>query len=222
VQNIVICLAVNTANTLLSVALVRDGAALWHFESTETRDQGNLILQQAKQGLAGAKLGFSDLGLLAVATGPGSFTGIRIGLAAMRGLALAAKLPVLGISSFALRAAPRPGHANIVALESWREELYFEAAGADGKTLVPPVNVTPADFVKLLPQGGGPYVISGDAAEKLHKVLPEAVLDAAPRTAAHLAALAVAAFDAKRPPARPVPFYLREPDVTFSGRAGNA
>ena len=102
-----ICLAVNTANTLLSVALSRDGAVLWHFESTETRDQGNLLLQQAKQGLAGAGLGFSDLRLLAVTTGPGSFTGIRIGLAAMRGLSLAAKVPVLGVELRALCGNPR-------------------------------------------------------------------------------------------------------------------
>src|SRR3989338_6128567 len=100
------CLAVNTATTVLSVALLDGGKVLHVFQTPETRDQGNLVLGHVREALDARGLSFPDLDLLAVVTGPGSFTGIRIGLSAMRGLALAASLPLIGATSFDIFAAP--------------------------------------------------------------------------------------------------------------------
>ena len=202
-------LAVNTANTLLSLALVDSGKVLHLYESLETRDQGNLLLKHVQQALETAKIGYGDLDLLAVVTGPGSFTGIRIGLATMRAMAMAAGVPIIGISSFDLFAAPKTGHANIICVESWREELYFQL---DSET---PVNVSPEDFVKTLPAGKS-FVISGDAAEKLKPLLPDAVMQEGKINAAAVARIAAEKFTAAGKADRPVPFYLREADVTVA------
>lgn len=197
------CLAVNTATSLLSIALVEGDKALDYFETAETRDQGNTLLKRIRLALDNRGLSFKDIDLLAVVTGPGSFTGIRIGLAAVRGIALAAKIPVTGISSFDLFEERRSGYTNIVAVESFREELYFRMEGEK------PVNLGPENFVNKISSGS--YCISGDAQDKLRPFLPEALYVEKIPNAIDLAKLALE----KGPDAeKPIPFYLREADVT--------
>lgn len=190
-------LAVNTATTILSVAITDGDRVLHLYETSETRDQGNLLLKHIQEGLDKNGLTYNDLDLLAAVTGPGSFTGIRIGLAAVRGLALAAGKPAVGVSSFDMF-----GDADLVAVESWREELYFRLKGRAA------VNLSPEDFVKTL--DAPVRSVAGDAAEKVLPLLPGAV---AQKEVANAAAVArIAAGMRERP--EPVPFYLREADVT--------
>lgn len=209
------CLAVNTANTLLTLALVMDGQLVHAYETTETRDQGNLLLQHAQKALASAELTYQQLDLLAVVTGPGSFTGIRIGLATMRALAMAAEVPVMGVSAFELFSAQRDGHANVICVESWREELYFQVNDGAGNIVIPPCNLTPEDFLPKLAAINGPYLLSGDAAEKLLLLLPGCVMHESKITAVDAARIAVSKFRKAGQGERPVPFYLREADVTL-------
>ena len=201
------CLAVNTANSILSVALVDGEKLVYAYETAETRDQGNLLLSHVQFWLKEEGWSFDDLNLLAVVTGPGSFTGIRIGLAAMRGIALASAKPIVGISSFELFAEARGGFKNIICLESWREELYIQLDGAE------PVNVPPEDFAKTLPAGN--YFISGDAAEKLAPFIPKAAVSDKKTTSADAARLGIAKFKTQGAQ-KPLPFYLRDADVTIS------
>ncbi|MDP2206838.1 MAG: tRNA (adenosine(37)-N6)-threonylcarbamoyltransferase complex dimerization subunit type 1 TsaB [Alphaproteobacteria bacterium] len=206
------CLAVNTANTVLSVALCDGAEVLYYFETPETRDQGNVLLGHARQALETAGIGYDGLDLMAVVTGPGSFTGIRIGLAGMRGLAMAADKPLVGLSSFDLFAETGDGEINIVAVEAWREELYFQIAGQ------PPVNQSPAVFAEGVKKHTKPLVISGDAAHKLAPFLPAARVVTPPADARQLAqkAMQLYAQDAQAAAKRPAPFYLRPADVTLS------
>ncbi|MDF3023372.1 MAG: yeaZ [Alphaproteobacteria bacterium] len=210
------CLAVNTANTLLTLALVVDGKVVHAYETTETRDQGNLLLQHAQKALDEAALTYQQLDLLAVVTGPGSFTGIRIGLATMRALAMAAEVPVMGVSAFELFAVQREGHINIICVESWREELYFQENDAEGNIIIPPVNLSPEDFVQKLGLVKGPYLLSGDAGEKLQPLLPDCAMHDTKITAVDAARIAIAKFKKTGQGEYPVPFYLREADVTVT------
>lgn len=170
-----------------------------------------MLFSAVGEGLAQNGLSYADIGLLAVVTGPGSFTGIRIGLAAMRGLGLAAGIPVAGVDSFDLFAETPPvGGVNVVAVQSWREELYFRATGADGAVIVPPVNESAADFAAR-PEiaGWGDILLSGDAAEDLAACLPAA------RIAESAGDAVRAAQRALRMPETPaLPFYLREADIS--------
>lgn len=207
-------LAVNTANALLSLSLMDGDKELHAYETAETRDQGNLLLTHIMEAMEQAGLDYEKLDLLAVVTGPGSFTGIRIGLAAMRAMALAAGVPVIGVSSFELFAVPQK--TNIICLESWRDELYFQVNGQGGETLIPPVSLTPEDFVPKLSAVPKPYVLSGDAAEKLARLIKDAALYGVKVTAADAARIAVQKFAAQGGKAeRPVPFYLRDADITM-------
>lgn len=205
------CLAVNTANTILSVALCDGGKTLYFFETPETRDQGGLLLGHVQMALGAAGIGYDGIDLMAVGTGPGSFTGIRIGIAAMRALAMAANKPIVGLNSFDLFSVSGEGALNIIAIEAWREELYFQS-GNDA-----PVNEAPDVFARRFDGYQGDIVISGDAAEKLAPHLPKARLAGAPADARHLAQKAAARFTAEGAAAhRPAPFYLRPADVTIS------
>jgi tRNA threonylcarbamoyladenosine biosynthesis protein TsaB len=206
------CLAVNTANTLLSISIVEGDLEAYAYSSAETRDQGNLLLAHVQKGLAEAGLSFDDLDLLAVVTGPGSFTGIRIGLAAMRGISLASDKPLVGISSFELFGVAGAGLKNITAIESFREELYLQAEGHA------PVNQKPEDFAFTLGGEGNGYLISGDARKKLQHFLPAAFLADAEPTAKDAAFLAMEKFRKNGASERPGPFYLREADVSFSAK----
>ena len=206
-----ICLAVNAATSVLSVALVRDEEVLHLYESHETRDQGNLLIRHAQDALDKSGLEYQDLDLLAAVTGPGSFTGIRLGIAAVRGLGMAANVPVTGVNSFDLYAARKEGALNLVAIESWREELYFRLIDDKGQDVIAPVNITPEEMAEKVKGEEELVVVSGDAAEKILPLLPNAHIATQDIPNAGTAArLAIAQAEHMRP----VPFYLRGADIS--------
>jgi tRNA threonylcarbamoyladenosine biosynthesis protein TsaB len=122
-------LAFDTATDTATSALVLDGNVLGERRSTAVR-----VLADVDELLTEARLTPRDVSALAVGTGPGSFTGVRIGLASARGLALALDIPVAGVSTLAALAAGAPGAVPVV--DAKRREVF---AVVDGKarTLAP-------------------------------------------------------------------------------------
>lgn len=213
------CLAVNTATKVLSLALVEGEEVLHFYETAETRDQGNLLLGHIQLGLKKNNIGFTDLDVLAVVTGPGSFTGIRIGLATMRGIALAADKPLIGLSSFDMFAIRGVDAINIIAVESWRDELYFAVMDEEGHPLIACSNETPEVFAHRLRHelpGNHNIRLSGDAAGTLVTLFPEAILADKEANAVNVAHLALHRFREGGIFPTPTPYYLREADVTIS------
>ncbi|WP_288879644.1 tRNA (adenosine(37)-N6)-threonylcarbamoyltransferase complex dimerization subunit type 1 TsaB [uncultured Kosakonia sp.] len=96
-------LAIDTATEACSVALWNDGATFAHFELCP-REHTQRILPLVRAALADAEVKLTDLDALAFGRGPGSFTGVRIGIGIAQGLALGAELPMIGVSTLATMA----------------------------------------------------------------------------------------------------------------------
>ncbi len=121
-------LAFDTATRVATSALVRDGDVLGERVGTAVR-----LLEDVDALLAEAGVSPSDLDGLAVGTGPGSFTGIRIGLATARGLALATGVPVAGVSTLDALAAGAPGALPVV--DARRREVFVRLRAAKPEEL---------------------------------------------------------------------------------------
>jgi tRNA threonylcarbamoyladenosine biosynthesis protein TsaB len=195
-------LAFDTATERATSALVRDGNVLGERTSTASR-----VLADAHELLREVDVEEADLTHLAVGTGPGSFTGIRIGLAVARGLSFALGIPVAGVSTLDALAAGAPG--GLPVIDAKRREVF---ALLDG-----PQCLSPADL-ELAPE----TICVGDGAVRYREILEgkgaEVPPDESPLHvpwARHHAALARNFGDAEAVE----PIYLRLPDAVARSTA---
>ncbi len=120
-----IILGIDTASFSTHAALVRDEQTL-ALASAEHSKSAEALSELIDQVLGLARLGFDALDGVAVTSGPGSFTGLRTGLATAQGIGFACKIPVLGVSSFAARVVSQePGEEQRVAVQPCAPGEYF-------------------------------------------------------------------------------------------------
>jgi tRNA threonylcarbamoyladenosine biosynthesis protein TsaB len=212
-------LALDAAGAACSAAVWRGDGLAAHRRQAMARGHAEALMPLVLEVLRAATLDFADLGLVAVGVGPGSFTGIRIALAAARGIGLAAGLPVVGADSFSAVAAAvfaheRAGRSLLVAIDSKRQEIFGQYYDPALAPLGAPVVASPEALLARRP--AGPLLVAGDAADLLPEA-PQFARASGPGLpdAAAIAALA-AAGQAHLPPR---PLYLRAPDVTPVRRA---
>ena len=185
-------LALDTAGNSCSAALWRDGNIAAEAYEAMPRGQSERLLPMIQGVLATAALGFEDLDGLAVTVGPGAFTGVRIGLAAARGLALAQGLPLLGVTSFDVVASTvteeaQSGRRLVVALDAKRADLYVQAYG---KGAPPATALLPEALDEFLPVGA--LLLAGSGSDQARPALEASGRDVAswPNTASPAVALA--------------------------------
>ena len=177
--------------------------------------------------MAEAGVTFADLDALAVTVGPGTFTGLRVGLAAARGLALARSLPLVGVTTLEALAAPvraEPDERIAAAFDAKRGEIYFQAFDANHEALTEPMLVAVEDAADRLADGNVMCVGTGAAllAEALASKGVQARLSDAPAqpdacSIASIAAARIAAEGAAAFRTAPAPLYLRAPDAKLPG-----
>jgi tRNA threonylcarbamoyladenosine biosynthesis protein TsaB len=161
---------------------------------------------------------FAALDRIAVTTGPGSFTGLRVGLSAARGIALAADKPVVGVTTLTAYAAPvvsRNAEPPVIsAIDARHDHVYFQVVSGNGGALIQP-RVAPIVEALGASKFGAPHLV-GNAAKILADRWPADALQpfkVDPQPAPDIAWVAWlgAAVSPKNAPARP--FYLRAPDA---------
>lgn len=203
-------LSLDSAGHGCAACVWQDGEILALREERMERGQDARLMPLVLETMAQAGTDFAQLDRIAVTRGPGSFTGLRIGLAAARGMGLAAEKPVVGVDRFRIYRQAAAGPL-FVLLDSKRQELFCQFCPAEGGAHEP-VMMTPDEITaflcahpeaKLTGDEAGRLALGGGW-EMLALPQPEVVL------AASLAAQA--ALD--DPAFQPRPLYLRAPDVT--------
>ncbi len=132
-------LALETATRFASVALLRGGALLAELTSTGARPHSERLLPGVDRVLAAAGVTLAEVGAFAVSIGPGSFTGLRVSVATLKGLAFGDARPVAPVptlAALAAGAAASPGPV-VACLDARRGEVYAAAWGPGGAALAP-------------------------------------------------------------------------------------
>jgi tRNA threonylcarbamoyladenosine biosynthesis protein TsaB len=223
-----IVLALDSAGSGCSV-LIADGETVLAVERVETvHGQAERLLPMVDAVMRKAGLSASALDIVGTTTGPGSFTGIRIGLATVRGIALATRARSVGVTAFEAVAAGLPLRAHerdagflLVALESRREDLYIQFFDHALRRLGHPTAALPAQLDEALSRlGAAPLFVAGDAAQRAaNMLLPRSdiivVEGSAPDATGVLGAVLHHARSGELH-SPPLPLYLRPPDVSLS------
>lgn len=185
------------------------------------RGHAERLLPMVREAMAEAPFGFSELGRIVVTTGPGTFTGQRVGIAAARALSLATGAPVAPLSSLAAMAftaahdlgEDASGKVVAVAVDARRGEIYFQAfAGPEWRALDAPALLTPDEAAGRL--GGCDAIAVGSGAEFLAEAaqgLGQLVPPLLPDLEADMRFVPDTAIVTVATPPRPL--YLRPPDA---------
>jgi tRNA threonylcarbamoyladenosine biosynthesis protein TsaB len=206
-----IILALDTCLPACSAALWRDGAVAAWASTPTLRGHQEMLAPMAEQVMDEAGVRPAALDRIGVTVGPGSFTGLRVGLAFAKGLAFALGRPCVGVGVLEALAVGGADDGDVAAaIDAGRGRVYLQAF-RQGRALTGPdimdVEIAIARLVELY--GEGDLTLAGPGAALLASGAPHARLRAAaapdPRIVARLAARADAT------PARPL--YLRPPDA---------
>lgn len=215
-------LAIDCAGNACSAALWLDGGPGPRRFVAMRHGHGEAIMPMIGEVMAEAETGFGQLDAIAATVGPGGFTGLRTGLAAARGIALAADRPLIGITTLEAVAAAQDhrGGNLLVALDSRRADVYAQLFGPDGAALTDALAIMPADVAGLLPAGQA-VALAGDAADSVMAALEPGMRgerltgrdDPDAAMVARLAAERNPDLAADRRMPTPTALYLRPPDA---------
>jgi tRNA threonylcarbamoyladenosine biosynthesis protein TsaB len=216
-------LAIDTALEACSVAVLADGAEPVIVSEVIGRGHAERLFGMVETAMRDARLGFPDLDRIAVTIGPGSFTGLRVGIAAARGFALVTKCELVGIGTLdahAFTARKVAGPLPVLAvLDAHRDEIYgrrFRAEGTgDGEAAV-----ASADHFAARLQPGD--CLAGSGADLVAAKAGRQVTVVHRLSAPDIRAVAALGRAAPADGAPPRPLYLRPPDAKPQAAKGVA
>jgi tRNA threonylcarbamoyladenosine biosynthesis protein TsaB len=212
-------LAIDTALAACAAAVLQTDHGIVASDSLPmVRGHAEALLPLIGRVMKRSAVTFRDLDRIVVTTGPGSFTGMRVGLAAARGFAVATGLPVIGISTLSVYAAPHLAANSktpvIAAIDARHAHVYLQVFGPGGQTIVGPRLAPLSEAIRTASKT--PACLVGSAARAVAEGLPKSA--PAPRTveareAPDIAWLAQIGAVAPEGDAAPNPQYLRAPDA---------
>jgi tRNA threonylcarbamoyl adenosine modification protein YeaZ len=187
------------------------------------RGHAEALMPMVERVMTAAAIGFAALDRIAVTVGPGSFTGLRVGISAARGLGLAADKPVVGVTTLSAFAAPEiaaDGNEPILsAIDARHDQIYFQIVGGDGDVLVAPAVRPIAEVLTvetLTAAGVQALRLVGNAADLVVTRWPAALpapISVKTRPAPEIDWVGWLGAAADPAHARARPFYLRAPDA---------
>ena len=203
-------LAVDTSLGACSVAVLNNDKVLAHCFDVMARGHAEALAPMVAAAMKTADCEFASLERLAVTTGPGTFTGQRVGLAFMRAMRIALGIPLVGVTTLATMAEQAMAETGLkVAVglhDARRDEVYLEISGE-----LPPCVLPFGAAIERLAALAAPFALAGTAAERAHRQLPGSVLSNVRQPdALWVAKLARAVTPSHEPPR---PLYLRPPDA---------
>ncbi len=213
-------LAIDTALAACSAAVfdTERGGIVASESLPMIRGHAEALMPLIKRVMEQAGLGFSAIDRVAVTTGPGSFTGLRVGLAAARGIALAAGKPAVGLSTLSVLAAPHmatdDSYPVVAAIDARHSHVYLQVFGAGGRAFSTPRLASLRDAAAAA--GEAPACIVGSAAQAVADALtggdarPVAVEVRATPDIAWVAQMGAVVPEGQSPP---TPQYLRAADA---------
>jgi len=213
-------LAIDTALPAVSACVLTEGATTAESEETLGMERGHAeaLIPLIERVMGRVEGGFSALDRVAVTVGPGSFTGLRVGIAAARAIALAWSIPAVGVSTLAALAAPlileEAAGIVVVAIDARHGHVFFAAFHSDGGIFLMPRFASKEDAIAEL--GDGPLRLAGSGAPILaieawqRGIAAEIVGDRIAPDINYVARLGLLANPASAPPR---PLYLKAPDA---------
>ena len=209
-------LAVDTALGACSVAVLDGGAILAHQFVEMARGHAEALAPMVDDTMRRAGVAFGALDRLAVTTGPGTFTGQRVGLALMRGLRLGLKKPLIGVTTLEAMAAATEKNRAAAIHDARRDEAYL-SLWENGATILEPAVMPFAEAIARI-RAFGPCALCGTGAALAGDALGDAfgLTDIRQPDALWVARLAITRPVPERPPA---PLYLRAPDAKLPAHA---
>ncbi len=214
-------LALESSGAACSAAVLHRGEIAAHRRQAMARGHAEVLMPMVIEAMQAAHLEFAALEQVAVTVGPGSFTGLRVGLATARGIGLALSRPVVGVTSFAalaegLAQSERDGRHLLVVIDSKRVELYAQLFDPDLAAIDSAMVLAPAALAgRSLP---APLLVAGDGAPRLLAHMHAARRDVAfaaacgPPDAIAVARLAARPGSVLLPPR---PLYLHPPEAAI-------
>jgi tRNA threonylcarbamoyladenosine biosynthesis protein TsaB len=213
-------LAIDTALDACAAAVLDTDAGKIIAQESQAMKRGHAeaLMPLIARVMKASGVAFTSLDRVAVTTGPGSFTGLRVGLSAARGIGLAADKPVVGLTTLTAYAAPFVGenseHPILSAIDARHDHVYFQMVSGDGGSLVKPKLAPIAEALEAA-RLSAPHLV-GNAARILAErwpsdASPPAKVDAQAAPDITWVAWLGAAVSPETAPARP--YYLRAPDA---------
>jgi tRNA threonylcarbamoyladenosine biosynthesis protein TsaB len=213
-------LAIDTALAACSAAVLdtANGGIVASESLPMTRGHAEALMPLIERVVKKSGVAFAALERVVVTTGPGSFTGLRVGISAARGLGVATDIPVVGVTTLSAYAAPYLAADDqipvVVAIDARHEHVYLQVFGAGGRTLIAarlaPLNeaVRAASEAPARIVGSAAKAVAGGLAQT---ALAPVIVDA--RDAPDIAWVAQIGAAVSEAQAPPKPQYLRAPDA---------
>ena len=170
-------LSIETSTSICSVAIHEQGELIALAEIKEPGAHAEKLLLLVDELFEKAGLSFADLDAVAVSQGPGSYTGLRIGVSTAKGIAYALEIPLIGINTLQAMAASQsvaPGDYVVAVLDARRKEVYTQTFGDSLQELSPieAVVLEEGVFASILEKGRVYFV--GDGVEKVKEEVKSA------------------------------------------------